>query len=332
MRVVVAVAVELAIVAVVAQHAVDAASAVGALTLAPVGYWFSYRRRYRANLFIKVCLAVGLLAAMGQFLDRVQAVTTVDEAQHPARVVVPVGADAARLRRPTTARPRLLDDLEPDPDGGGRGALAHDGVPRLPDPVGGSRGGLAVPVELACGATGSPRRDVRAAHRPGDGAAAAGSRRRARPRRRRSRRWWRASRCSSRCPGCPVRSSRRRRSPSPHAPGRRRRLRWGRVEPEPGARRPQRSRELRARRLSRAVGRRRPARAGTPVEPDRVPRACVAAGALARGGVRHVRRGDLDDRLDPHAGARPPGTRPGRSTFHRGLARSGRRPVCRPSR
>ncbi len=83
MRVVVAVAVELAIVAVVAQHAVDAASSAAALTLAPVGYWLSYRRRYRANLFIKVCLAVGLLAAMGQFLDRVQAVTTVDEARIP---------------------------------------------------------------------------------------------------------------------------------------------------------------------------------------------------------------------------------------------------------
>lgn len=83
MRVVVAVAVEWAIVAVVAQHAVDATSAVAALLLAPVGYWFSYRRRYRPNVLIKIGLAIGLLAAMGQFLGRVESVLTVDQARIP---------------------------------------------------------------------------------------------------------------------------------------------------------------------------------------------------------------------------------------------------------
>jgi len=83
MRVVVAVAVELAIVAVVAQHAVDTASATAALLLAPVGYWFSYRRRFRPNVLIKIGLAIGLLAAMGQFLGAVRSVLTVDQARIP---------------------------------------------------------------------------------------------------------------------------------------------------------------------------------------------------------------------------------------------------------
>ena len=83
MRVVVAFAVELAIVAVVAQHAVDAGSATAALLFAPVGYWFSYRRRYRPNVIIKIAIAIGLLAAMGQFLGRVQSVLTVDQARIP---------------------------------------------------------------------------------------------------------------------------------------------------------------------------------------------------------------------------------------------------------
>ena len=82
-RLVVAALVELSIVAVVAQHAVDAATAVAALVLAPLGYWFSHRRRHRPSLMLKVALSVALLAAMGQFLQRVQAVGSVDEARIP---------------------------------------------------------------------------------------------------------------------------------------------------------------------------------------------------------------------------------------------------------
>jgi transglutaminase-like putative cysteine protease len=84
MRVVVAAAVEIAIAAVVAQPgAVEPFIAVAALILAPVGYWWSYRRRRRPNVLLKVLLAVALLAALGQFLGQVRSVTTVDQARIP---------------------------------------------------------------------------------------------------------------------------------------------------------------------------------------------------------------------------------------------------------
>ncbi len=82
-RVVVAAAVELAIVAVVAQGAVHAPTAVATLILAPLGYWFSYRRRAHTSLLLKLLLSLGLLAAMGQFLQAVQQVGSVDEARIP---------------------------------------------------------------------------------------------------------------------------------------------------------------------------------------------------------------------------------------------------------
>lgn len=83
MRAVVAGAVEVAIVAVVAQHAVKPAVAVVSIVLAPVGYWFSYRRRMRPSIVVKVLLAIGLMAALGQFLVAVGSVTSVDEARIP---------------------------------------------------------------------------------------------------------------------------------------------------------------------------------------------------------------------------------------------------------
>ena len=59
LRVVVAVAVEVAIVAVVAQpRAVEPLTAVAALILAPLGYLFSYRRRDRSSVILKIA-AVG---------------------------------------------------------------------------------------------------------------------------------------------------------------------------------------------------------------------------------------------------------------------------------
>ncbi len=82
-RVVVALAVEAGILAVVLQAAVDPLSAVAALLLAPLGYLFSYRRRATSNLAVKVVLSVALLAALGQFLSSVRLVNNVDQARVP---------------------------------------------------------------------------------------------------------------------------------------------------------------------------------------------------------------------------------------------------------
>jgi hypothetical protein len=83
-RVVVACAVAVAIAAVVAQPgAVPLPVAVGSLVLAPLGYWYSYRRRRLSNLLLKVALSVALLAALGQFLGDVRGVTSVDQARIP---------------------------------------------------------------------------------------------------------------------------------------------------------------------------------------------------------------------------------------------------------
>ncbi len=83
LRVVVMLAVELAIMAVVAQHAVDVFTAAAALLLAPLGYWFSYRRRAHTSLAVKLLLSVGLLAALGQFLQAVGSAGSVDQARLP---------------------------------------------------------------------------------------------------------------------------------------------------------------------------------------------------------------------------------------------------------
>lgn len=82
-RVVVMLAVELAILAVVAQHAVDVFTAAAALLLAPLGYWFSYRRRAHTSLTVKLLLSLGLFAAMGQFMQAVQSAGSVDQARLP---------------------------------------------------------------------------------------------------------------------------------------------------------------------------------------------------------------------------------------------------------
>jgi len=83
MRVVVALAVQVGVVAVVTQGAVDAAAAAGALILAPVGYWFSYRRRHASGVVVKLLLALGLLAALWQFLATVNLLAGVDAARVP---------------------------------------------------------------------------------------------------------------------------------------------------------------------------------------------------------------------------------------------------------
>ncbi len=83
MRVFVAGAVEVAILAVVAQGGVHGAAAILPLTLAPVGYVFSYRQRHRSNITTKVLLSVGLLVAFAAFLQSVQVAGSVDQARVP---------------------------------------------------------------------------------------------------------------------------------------------------------------------------------------------------------------------------------------------------------
>ncbi len=83
MRVVVALAVEVGIVALALQGAVTGAVAVTALVLAPAGYTFSYVRRARPSIVLKVLLALGLVVATMAFLQTVRSVTTVDAARIP---------------------------------------------------------------------------------------------------------------------------------------------------------------------------------------------------------------------------------------------------------
>lgn len=83
LRMVVAAAVEVAIVAVVIQGGVGIPTAAAALVLAPAGYYYSYRQRFRSNTLLKLALSAGLLAAMAQFVQSVQLATTVDQARAP---------------------------------------------------------------------------------------------------------------------------------------------------------------------------------------------------------------------------------------------------------
>ena len=84
LRVVVAAAVEVAILAVVAQpQAVAPITAIAAVLGAPVGYLFSYQRRARSNVGLKVLLSIALLAALGQFMASATSAVSVDQARLP---------------------------------------------------------------------------------------------------------------------------------------------------------------------------------------------------------------------------------------------------------
>jgi protein-glutamine gamma-glutamyltransferase len=82
-RVVVAIAVEVGVLAVVLQGAVESSAAAAALLLAPAGYAFSYVRRRRSGVVIKAILAIGLLLALDRFIGQVRFATTVDQARIP---------------------------------------------------------------------------------------------------------------------------------------------------------------------------------------------------------------------------------------------------------
>jgi protein-glutamine gamma-glutamyltransferase len=83
LRIAVGALVMLALTAVIAQGATDAFTSAGGLLLVPIGYTFSHAQRHRANIATKVVLAVGLLAALGAFLQGVRMAQTVDQARIP---------------------------------------------------------------------------------------------------------------------------------------------------------------------------------------------------------------------------------------------------------
>jgi transglutaminase-like putative cysteine protease len=83
MRLAVAGAVEVAILAVVAEGGVSGFATIPPLLLAPIGYSFSYRQRHRSNVTTKVLLSIGLLAAFAQFLQSVRLAGSVDQARVP---------------------------------------------------------------------------------------------------------------------------------------------------------------------------------------------------------------------------------------------------------
>ncbi|MGH2530489.1 MAG: DUF3488 domain-containing protein, partial [Actinomycetota bacterium] len=83
LRVVVAAMVVAALVALIAQGATDTATWIAAMLLVPVGYAFSYFQRNKTSVGTKVVLVVGLLAALGGFLQSVRLAQSVDEARIP---------------------------------------------------------------------------------------------------------------------------------------------------------------------------------------------------------------------------------------------------------
>ncbi|MGZ8635685.1 MAG: transglutaminase TgpA family protein [Actinomycetota bacterium] len=82
-RVIVAVMVEVGVLAVVAQGAVDAATGAAALVLTPLGYTFSYVRRRRPSFATKLALVAGLLVVLGAFLRAVEGAGSFDDAREP---------------------------------------------------------------------------------------------------------------------------------------------------------------------------------------------------------------------------------------------------------
>jgi protein-glutamine gamma-glutamyltransferase len=83
MRVAVAAAVEIGLLAVVVQNVLSDRTAFLALLLAPIGYAVSYRRRRGNNVAVKAALACGLFIATARFLGQIGYVTSPDAARAP---------------------------------------------------------------------------------------------------------------------------------------------------------------------------------------------------------------------------------------------------------
>lgn len=80
-RAVVLAAVMVAIVAVLSQGVVPPFVAIASLTLTPLGFWVSWRRRSKRNVVLKIALAAALLMALGAFMNQVRYALSVDDAR-----------------------------------------------------------------------------------------------------------------------------------------------------------------------------------------------------------------------------------------------------------
>ncbi len=69
--------------AAVLQQAVSTSAAFAAMTLVPIGYYFSYVRRQKRNILLKFALAGALLFAFASFIGSIRYAQTVDETRAP---------------------------------------------------------------------------------------------------------------------------------------------------------------------------------------------------------------------------------------------------------
>jgi protein-glutamine gamma-glutamyltransferase len=83
LRTATAVTVMIAVAATVLQQAVGAMTGLIAVALVPAGFVFSYHRRGRRNVGVKILLAVGLLLVFAAFLGGVRGAATVDDTRGP---------------------------------------------------------------------------------------------------------------------------------------------------------------------------------------------------------------------------------------------------------
>ena len=82
-RVATAGCVVISVAAAVAQEAVTPGTGIAAIVLVPLGFVFSYHRRGKKNVLLKIGLAIGLLVAFGAFLNSVRSATSVDDTRTP---------------------------------------------------------------------------------------------------------------------------------------------------------------------------------------------------------------------------------------------------------
>jgi transglutaminase-like putative cysteine protease len=73
----------ISVMAAVLQGAVETSTGWLAVLLVPLGFWFSYLRRGKKNVLLKVILTVGLFLAFAAFLGAVRGATNVDETRTP---------------------------------------------------------------------------------------------------------------------------------------------------------------------------------------------------------------------------------------------------------
>ena len=209
--------------------------------------------------------------------------------------VVPLGPGVARVRRAAPARPRLLHGLEPDPDGRSRVVVAVVVVPDVRGAVDGARRRLVVLVSAP---------SSRSGRHPGRRSSGGSGR-------------WRSSSSARRAVGPDLCGGRRARG-LPRLPRDAEVARHVRaytavlpdratVAPDVLQRRGAESRTGRSRRWGRGLQRRRvpgvqrrrrPSCPWAALRPVGLPRQGAAGGAVASGGLRHLRRRHLDDGRD----------------------------------